>query len=469
MRNLEKRNRISAKPLSPLKQHLAILGGGMAGLAAGYFARRHGFPFTIIEAADRCGGNAATVRHANFLFDTGAHRFHGHYPEITSELVQLMGGELERIQVPSQIYSLGKRIDFPLAPLNLMRKLGPLALGRAGLDFVSARLGGKSAFVDFETFAVSCYGRYLAERFLLGYSEKLWGSHPSRLVPEIAGRRLQGLNLRAFIHESFAGKRAVAGHLEGAFYYPRQGGIGTIAERLHQECGPRAVRLRAAVTRIHHRAGRIVAIEINGRERLEVEQVISSIPMSEFIASLEPLPPAAIVNAARQLRFRSLVLVALFLDRPQVTANASLYFPDPRVPFTRVYEPKNRSLAMAPAGRTSLVAEIPCFADDLLWLQSDAELLAAVREPLCRFGFLNGDEIFDTVVVRLQAAYPVLDQSSLGERQRVHEYLDGFVNLSLTGRNGLFLYTHIHDQLKRGKEIVEGFLLPPSRQRAGLV
>ncbi len=445
-----------------MKCHLAILGGGAAGLAAGYFARKHGLSFRIFEAADRSGGNCFTIRHGEFLFDTGAHRFHDRYPEITNELLRLMDGEMQRIQVPSQIFSLGKRIDFPLMPLNLIRKLGPLAAAKAGADFIAARLGGRPVSADFESFAVSRYGRYLAERFLLGYSAKLWGSPTGRLDPEIAGRRLQGLDLRGFLHESFAGKSAAVRHLDGAFYYPRRGGIGAITERLHAACGPEAVRLQAAVTRIRHRDGRVMAIEISGRESLETNQVISSIPLSELIELLEPHPPETIVSAARRLRFRSLILAALFLDRPRVTANASLYFPDPLVPFTRVYEPKNRSRAMAPAGKTSLVAEIPCDRSGPLWRQADEELLAAVSAALRRFGFLKGGETIGGKVVRLASAYPVLNLSAVGERRRIHQYLRGLANLSLTGRNGLFSYSHLHDQLQRGREIIERLLRPPA-------
>ena len=438
-----------------MKHGLVILGGGPAGLAAGYFARKHGLPFTIVEASDRCGGNCSTIRHGDFQFDTGAHRFHDRYPDITRELSGLMGGELERIEAPSQIYSQGKRIAFPLRPLNLALKLGPLALAGAMIDFAAARLGGRPARDDFEAIAVSRYGRYLAQRFLLGYSEKLWGSPPGLLDPEIAGRRLQGLDWRTFLFEAFAGKEASARHLEGAFYYPRHGGIGTISENLLAHCGPGAVRLRSAVTRIRHRNGRITAIELNGRESLEADEVISSIPLGELIGGLEPSPPAPVLEAARQLRFRSLVLVALFLDRPQVTANASLYFPDPQVPFTRIYEPRNRSRAMAPDGRTSLVAELPCARGGPLWRQPDAELQAIVRRSLCRFGFLGEDEVRSGAVVRLDAAYPELDRASVRNRGIVTRYLQSWPNLSLTGRNGQFLYTHLHDQLRRGREIID--------------
>lgn len=452
-----------------MKKHITILGGGIAGLAAGYFARKHGFPFTIHEASGRCGGSAATIRRGDFFFDTGAHRFHARYADITRELLGLMGDNLQQIKVPSQIYSRGKRFDFPLKPLNLFLKLGPLATAKAGFDFLAARSTSNQRGSNFETFAVSSYGRYIAERFLLGYSQKLWGAPPCLLAPEIAGKRLQGLNLHTFMLEAFLGKWAATEHLDGAFYYPQKNGIGAIAESLEDYCGRKTIRLHSEVTRVFQHAGNIRGIELNGCDRVEVEEVISSIPITTLLSRLEPPPPDIILEATRRLRFRNLILVVLFLNRPRVTQNASIYFPDPEFPFTRVYEPKNRSLSMSPAGQTSLVAEIPSQPTDLLWQKTDSELLEAVRSPLCRSGFLHESDITDAAVVRLASAYPIIEKTSVKERLQVHHYLEGFSNLSLTGRNGLFLYKHIHDQMKQGKEIIERFMNAANQRSAAPV
>ncbi len=56
--------------------HLSILGAGPAGLALGYYAKKHEIPFTLYEARDTPGGNCTTFRHGEFLFDSGAHRLH---------------------------------------------------------------------------------------------------------------------------------------------------------------------------------------------------------------------------------------------------------------------------------------------------------------------------------------------------------------------------------------------------------
>ena len=54
-------------------EKVTILGGGPAGLAVGYYARRAGLPFEIIEAAASPGGNCVTWDHGGYRFDSGAH------------------------------------------------------------------------------------------------------------------------------------------------------------------------------------------------------------------------------------------------------------------------------------------------------------------------------------------------------------------------------------------------------------
>ena len=52
--------------------HITVLGGGPAGLSIGYYAKKKGIPFTIYEASDCIGGNSTTLRHGDFLYDSGA-------------------------------------------------------------------------------------------------------------------------------------------------------------------------------------------------------------------------------------------------------------------------------------------------------------------------------------------------------------------------------------------------------------
>jgi protoporphyrinogen oxidase len=430
---------------------LTILGGGPAGLAAGHFARKRGLTFVVFEAAARAGGNAVTFQEGPFRFDSGAHRFHDRDPAMTNEVRSLLGSDLLECSIPSQIFHEGRWVDFPLSPVNLARALGPVAFARASASLLRARLASSEAPDNFESFARHKYGPDIARRFLLGYSEKLWGLPCSQLSPAISGARLRGLSLTTFVLEAMRRPADVTRHLDGRFYYPRLG-FGMIADKLAESCGPEGLRTSARVTRIVHDGARVQAVEINGRETVAVDGVCCTLPLPVTAALLSPALPDSLLGDARRLRFRSLLLVALFLNRSSATHCGSVYFPDADCPMTRVYEPKNRSAAMAPPDRTMLVAEVPCDASHPLWRGSDGDVIARVTQKLGPCGWFTPDEIEGGTVKRIAAAYPVLETGAEERAAAVLAELGRFENLHVIGRNGLFSYAHTHQMMRFGFE-----------------
>ena len=178
-------------------KRIAILGGGPAGLSAGYFARKRGLPFEIFEARDAVGGNAVTFEHRGFLIDSGAHCLRDRDAETTAEIRDLLGDDLVEIALPSQIHHRGKLIDIPLSPLGVLTKLGLAATGSAVRAFVRARLRREGGERSFRAAAVRGCGEVIATRFLLNYSEKLWGLPPERLSPVVSGERSAGTRSRS--------------------------------------------------------------------------------------------------------------------------------------------------------------------------------------------------------------------------------------------------------------------------------
>ena len=440
------------------KGHISILGGGTAGLGVGFYAKKKGLAFDIFEAGDHIGGNCRTYARGEFRLDSGAHRFHDKDREITDTVKNLLGDDLFRIHVPSKIYHHGKLIDFPLSPLNLLKKLGPVTFTRAALQVLRLRFQGKKEHANFESFALQTYGRILADKFLLNYSEKLWGAPCNRLSTVIAGTRMKGLNLKTFLTEAFLGSRSKTTHLEGSsFYYPK-GGIATIADKLGDFCGPETIHLNQKITRIRHDGQQIRAIEINGAREIAVSEVASTLALDYFLEIMDPRPPEEIMALKKGLRFRNIVLVAVFLEQNSVTDAATIYFPDEEFHFSRVYEPRNRYAQMAPAGKTSLVAEIPCQPEDAFWSTlSDQELIDGVTKKLSAIGWIKPGTISGSAVYRVENAYPILETGYEQKVKRINEYLANFSNLNLSGRNGKFVYSWIHDMMRFGKTLIDKF------------
>jgi protoporphyrinogen oxidase len=446
---------------------IAVIGGGASGICVGYYAKRSGINFKVYEATDIIGGNATTIQFKDFLFDTGAHRWHDRHPDITMELMDMIGDDLQYIHMPSHIFHNSALIDFPLSPLNLLKNLGPVTCARAGFEVLINRIFNGVSKTSLEDFAVNTYGRSLASRFLLNYSEKLWGRPCDELSPHSAGKRMKGLDLKTFIQEALYGSKAKTEHLDGSFLYPKKG-IGDIVNKWIEVCGEENIIKRSKVTGIYHNDKDIISIEINGRDRVDTGYAVSTLPVSLFLNMLSPPPPEEILQISNKLMYRHLKLVALFIDKPSVTKSATVYFPDKDFIFTRLYEPKKRSVHMSPEDHTSLIIEIPCQYGSEYWDMEDEELIEKTSSKLIEIGWIKGEDIIDACVHSMHYAYPIFETGFEEKVEKIFSYLKRFRNLAFTGRNGKFEYTHLHDVMKSGKEIVEDYIKQSAKPHAAM-
>jgi protoporphyrinogen oxidase len=432
---------------------LVILGGGPAGIAVAFYAQRAGIRFALYERSLTYGGLCRTLRCGDHLYDSGAHRFHDRDAEVTQDVRSLLGDELVRVTAPSQIYDHGRFIDFPPTPLGLVRSTGLRDAGRIGAEIIGARLRRTAESASFADFAVRRFGRTLARRLLLDYSEKLWGLPADQLSPDIATRRLHGMTVRSLLTELIVPGRKAA-HIDGEFLYPR-GGYGRIAERLidclpaaalHAGCEVTGIECHAgAVRRIHF--ARLPAIEVAGR-------VVSTLPLTLLVNLLGDNLANVAREAAARLRFRHIRLVFLRLAQHRVTPNASIYLPDQSLCVSRVSEPRNRSPEMAPQGETSLVAEVPCFPGDPLHQLADEAMARRVIDDLVSTGLIDRSRVLDWRHHLLPNAYPVYSLDYAQQVKTILDALSQLENLDTVGRGGRFFYTHLHDQMRFGRDYV---------------
>src|SRR5271166_3174958 len=303
------------------QSELAILGGGPAGLALAFYAHRSGVPFNLFEKANQYGGLCRTFRCGEHLYDSGAHRFHDRDPEITQDMRSLLRGDLTGVDAPSQIYHRGAFIDFPPTPLSLLKSCGALDAARASLEILGSRLQ-RRPLVSFADFATHQFGTTLARRFLINYSEKVWGLPAEQLSPEVATRRLQGMSLRSLLFELIRPSRK-SKHLDGEFLYPRYG-YGQIAERLKAAVPANRLRSGYAVTRLECEAGRIRRIHFANGEHFDSSgRVVSTLPLTLLVNLLGGQLSDDTRACAGRLRFRHIRLLFLRIGLPSVSKDAS--------------------------------------------------------------------------------------------------------------------------------------------------
>jgi protoporphyrinogen oxidase len=431
---------------------IVILGGGPAGLGVAFYAQRAGLPFTLLEGSAQLGGMCRTLSCGEHFYDSGAHRFHDRDPEITRDLLDLMGDDLVRVDAPSAIRDRGRYIDFPPTPLNVMFAYGFREAGRIGRDLLRSGLRRRQEASSFEDFAVGRFGETLARRILLNYSEKLWGLPSDQLSPDIATRRLQGMTLRSLLYELvFPGAKTE--HVDGSFLYPR-GGYGRIPDALAGTLPPESIRTGFAVEALTCEDGVVTKIHGGGQTLEARDRVVSTLPLPLLVRLLGDAVPVEARAAAARLRFRHVRLLFLRLATPRVSVNASIYVPDPAFCVSRIYEPKNRSLSMAPENETALVVEAPYFAGDAVERLPAGAFVEKVVGELAALDLLDPRSVLETREHFIPNAYPVYARDYARDALLVREALARVTNLETLGRAGRFVYSHLHDQLRFGKTYV---------------
>ena len=432
---------------------ITILGAGPAGLGVAFYAYRAGLPFVVFEGASEPGGMCRTLRCGAHRYDRGAHRFHDRNPEITRDLVGLLGDDLVRVDAPSAIWDVGRWIEFPPTPLNVIFAYGFRDARKICFDLLRSGLRPRGPVASFEDFAVRRFGKTLARRILLNYSAKLWGLPTDELSPDIATRRLQGMTLRSLIYELlFPGGKTE--HVDGSFFYPRQG-YGQIVEALVAALPPGSIRTGRAVAGLDCDRGLVRRVRFADGEVFEVpDRVVSTLPLPFLAGLLREVLPESAREAASRLRFRHIRLLFVRLAVERVSPNASIYIPDPAFSVSRIYEPKNRSAAMAPPEETAIVAEVPCFTGDPIERLSPAAFAEKIVGELTTLRLIRRGDVVETREHFVPNAYPVYANGYGRDVALVCDGLERIANLEPLGRSGRFVYSHLHDQLRFGRDYV---------------
>jgi len=441
---------------------IVILGGGLAGLSAGYTLTKAGLPVQVYEGAAEVGGLSKTIERNGFRFDLGGHRFFTNDTSVDALVRDLMGQEMVSVRRSSKIYLRDRYFNYPLRPLNAMFGLGIPTTARILADYVwetAIRAVKKRDLVSLEDWVVSNFGRTMFTLYFKEYSEKVWGIDCSRISATWVAQRIKGLSLAKALKNAFfkfSGRDLAT--LTDSFTYPSLG-IGRISDRLRDEIEKSGhVHTGAKVVRINHDSFRIESITVNDHDRqltVPAEEFIATIPLTALVNMLSPAPPVHILESAARLRFRDLVIVAIMVDRERVTDQTWLYIPEKKIPFGRIHEPKNWSRVMAPEGKTLLVMEYFSFKGDNLWNMSDGALTDLTVDNLARLGFVDRQEVLDSMIVRVPNAYPLFEVGYDNHAGVLFDYLDRFSNLHIAGRSGMFRYYNMDVAIRSGMETAE--------------
>src|SRR5918912_2796075 len=144
---------------------ILVLGGGPAGLTAGYLLGKAGRDVVVLEAEDQVGGLAKTVEVDGYRFDLGGHRFFTKSIEVDTLWHEILGEEFLLRPRMSRIFWNGRYLDYPLRGPDVIRKLGPVELTRVTASYAKAAMSPKGDESSYEDWVANRFGRRLFELF----------------------------------------------------------------------------------------------------------------------------------------------------------------------------------------------------------------------------------------------------------------------------------------------------------------
>jgi protoporphyrinogen oxidase len=437
-----------------MTQRVVVLGAGPAGLGAAYRLSSLGLAqVTVLEQQACVGGNAGSFDLEGMRLDYGSHRLHpACAPAILNDLRRLLGNDLLRRPRHGRIRLRKRWIHFPLKPVDLVLNLPPSFVWGVGRDLAMRPFAKPAA--SGETFAAVLergLGRTMCRQFYFPYAKKIWGVDPHELSPEQARRRVSAGSPAALLRKILLSIPGFKPPGAGSYYYPRRG-YGQISECLATAvCASGGEVLTGArVSAVEYDGKHLTTVRfMSGEEQraIETRYVWSTLPIGALVQCLHPAAPPPVLDAARAIRFRGMILVYLVLEQDRFTEYDAHYFPDGDVPLTRLSEPKNYSLTDEPGGITALCAEVPADPGSAEWHADDEALGRALCDWLGAAGLPVRSRVIHVATRRLPNAYPIYlrgHEQLLAEMERWLEGIDGLLTF---GRQGLFAHDNLHHAL----------------------
>lgn len=440
------------------RHHVAVVGGGVAGLAAAWFLRERGgdrVRVTVLEASSRVGGKLASAEVGGLTVDAGAEAMLARRPEAVAlaRAVGLGADLVHPATTSAGVWTRGAVRPLPagqvmgvptdLRALAAGGVVSPRGVARAALDrFTPAKpLAGD---VSLGRYVAARFGREVVDRLVDPLVGGVYAGHANRLslaatVPQLAAAIRDGESLTA------VGRRVrAAGAANGApVFAGLRGGVGRLPAAL-AAAGGAEIRTGSTVRSLHRTTDgwRLVLGPTAAPEALDVDAVVLALPAVPAARLLAEAAPVAAAELGT-IEYASVALVTLVLPGSALTrplAGSGFLVPAVDGRFVKASTFSSAkwawvgadAAAAVGAGAVVLRASVGRHGEEHDLQRDDADLVARVRADLATAAGVRGEPV-GSLVTRWGGSLPQYAPGHLERIARVRAAVAAAPGLAVCG------------------------------------
>jgi protoporphyrinogen oxidase len=420
-----------------MRPKIVIIGGGLAGLSAGYHLAEH--DPVVIEKETAIGGLCRSFKQDGFTFDCTGHLIHLKNPYTKDLIATLLPGAFDSHERRAAIYSKSTTTPYPFQANTY--GLPPEVIRDCVVGFVQSMHSTNGTANNFHEWVLHTFGPGIAKHFMLPYNEKFWKQDLRTITSDWVSWSIPKPSLEEVVNGALGLTNKGMGY-NPKFIYPKDGGI---------DCLPQA--LAGAINDL--RTGETV--EYIDPKKKYVRLASGKEEPYDFLVSTLPLPllyrllgdaADSLVANAQQLQAISVLNFNVGVDRPAISDQHWIYYPEDQFVFSRVGFPMNFSASVAPSGTSSMYIEITHQPPHKLNIEDTFDRAMADLE---KCGILrNGDRVLTRQIIDIRFAYVVFDRHRQNHLQNLIDYLESR-DIFTAGRYGRWDYYSMEDSILSGK------------------
>jgi len=422
---------------------ISILGAGPTGLSTGYFLNQD---YSIWEKNQEVGGGCRTERVKGFCFDYGGHIFYPRTKQVKVLIDKLMPNDLYCMPREAWIYSKGIYTRYPFQANLYGHSKDVVKECLLGLMEAKLKYGENPRdFTDFEDFIYKVFGKGIAKHFMVSFNKKQWALPLKEMTVDWMGEFVPIPSLEQVLDGSLKMAPKCMG-INANFIYPKKGGIQTIFDSFVPHL--QNVNTSSEVNRISLKNK---SFEGNGSKTRHYEKLVSTLPLPELVRIIDVVPPE-VKEAHEKLRWTSLYIVNIGIDRPEISDKHRVYYPEEDLIFHKLGYYQNQSSSMVPEGKSAVSAEVSFSKTRKI---DRKKLVERTIQDLIKAKVLFPDDrILLTHVLTLPYAYAGYDHHRNKAVSTIKEFLKKN-DIYLCGRYAQWEYQNMEQNILAGKKMAE--------------